>query len=146
MRKESQDFCRCLFYSANALSRTITRMAEEEFAVTGFAPTYGFILMTTIKHPGIAIGDIAEIMQLTPSTLTRLIDKLESKGYLQRKNEGKYTYVSPTGEALKLEGPLKAAWFSLYKRYVAILGEERSQALTWMVAEANDDLRASFEK
>lgn len=32
----------CLYFSANRIARLLTKMAEEEFAVTTLPPTYGF--------------------------------------------------------------------------------------------------------
>ena len=33
----------CLFFTTNRLSRAITKMAEEEFAMTGLTPMYGYV-------------------------------------------------------------------------------------------------------
>jgi hypothetical protein len=37
MKDEMPDYCGCLFYSVNALSRIMTRMADEAFATTGLS-------------------------------------------------------------------------------------------------------------
>ncbi|MDD3743583.1 MAG: MarR family transcriptional regulator [Lentimicrobiaceae bacterium] len=36
------------------------------------------------KHPGISPKEISEIMLLTPSTVTRMIDRLEHTGLIYR--------------------------------------------------------------
>lgn len=74
-------YCRCLYFSANALARAVTRIAEEEYAAVGLAPSHAFILMTVNKQPGITAGEVADIMLLDPSTVTRLVEKLEKQGY-----------------------------------------------------------------
>jgi DNA-binding MarR family transcriptional regulator len=133
-------YCRCLYYSASALARKITRMAEEEFTFTGLPPSLGFVVMTVNKKPGITAGEIAGIMQLQPSTVTRFVDKLERAGFLTRHTEGRFIQVYPTARATRLDGPLQTAWKNLYKRYVAILGEQKSVELTSAIAEASDKL------
>jgi MarR family transcriptional regulator, organic hydroperoxide resistance regulator len=130
MNEKSGTYCQCLYYSVNALARIISRMAEEEFAITGFAPSYAFVLMTVKSNPGIQPTEIASIMQLTPSTVTRLIEKLESRGFIIRITEGKKTKINPTDKVEEIEPKIKEAWNNLYNRYKAILGEGFSANLT----------------
>lgn len=115
-------------------------MAEEEFAVTGLTPSYAFLMMTVNDKPGIQPKEISEQMQLTASTVTRLIEKMEHKGLLKRKSLGKITEVYPTEEGLKLDKKIHEAWKSLYKRYSDLLGEERSKSLTTEVYTATQKL------
>ncbi|MBK8875932.1 MAG: MarR family transcriptional regulator [Bacteroidetes bacterium] len=79
MKKNPSKYCGCLYYSVNALSRLMTKIADEEFAVTGLSSSYAFLLMTVNNKPGIQPKEIGEQMQLTASTITRLIAKMEQK-------------------------------------------------------------------
>lgn len=114
----------------------MTKMAEETFEPTGLAPSYGFVLMTVNEKHGITAGEIASIMMLQPSTVTRLVDKLEEEGYLRREMDGKFMQVFPTTKATRLDEPLKSAWQKLYKRYSALLGEHASRDLANDIYEA----------
>lgn len=140
MDEEDNKYCGCLYYSANALARLMTKLAEEAFSETGLSPSYAFVLMIVNDDPGIQPGDIAQQMQLTPSTVTRLIDKLENKGYLVRVFEGRISRVNPTKKSLTLHNKLKAAWKALYKEYTDILGEEESRQLTDLSYKASKKL------
>ena len=82
MKEGKERYCGCLYYSANALSRMMTKMADEAFAKTGLAPSYAFMLMSINHKPGIHPKELSEHMQLTPSTVTRLLEKLEAKNLL----------------------------------------------------------------
>ncbi len=135
------EFCQCLFYSATALARTLNRFAEEEFAPLGLAPTYGFLLMTVNAHAGVQPTRIAAIMQLTPSTITRLIEKMEAAGYLRRKTAGRTTGVYATARAKRLDAKLRAAWRRLYERYARALTPEFSQTLTREIYAASETLQ-----
>lgn len=129
-------YCRCLFYAANALARNISRLADEAFAATGLAPSYAFVLMAVNREPGVQPSELSRIMMLTPSTVTRLVDKLETKGYLERRSAGKASHIHPTSRSLELDEELKAAWRKLYDRYSDILGEAESDELTALVYDA----------
>ncbi len=141
MAHKDSRYCGCLYYSANALSRLMTKMADEEFAIIGLAPSYAFLLMGVNEKPGIQPKEISEHMQLTPSTVTRLIEKLELKGYVERKSVGRTTEVYPTTKSTKLDKKIKEVWLNLYKRYSALLGENKAKKLTADLYEATRKLR-----
>ena len=136
MENEKNIYCNCLYYSVNALSRKITKMADEEFAITGLSSSYAFIMMTVNSKPKIQPNQLAEIMMLMPSTVTRLVEKLELKGLLERKSEGKYSYISATKKGKNLNKKIKQAWHNLYERYSTLLGKELSEELTIKVFRA----------
>ncbi|MBI2839839.1 MAG: MarR family transcriptional regulator [Acidobacteria bacterium] len=139
-------YCGCLYYSANALARTITRMAEEEFAVTGLAPSYAFILMAVNEKPGIQPKEVSGIMHLTPSTVTRLVEKLVAKGYVVRRAAGKGIELSPTRKARASYPRIREAWKNLYRRYSRILGEDVGRRLASEVYGATAKLESSPPK
>lgn len=142
MKNEQNEsiYCGCLYYSANALSRVITKMADEAFSSTGLAPSYAFLLMTVNVKPGIQPKELSKQMQLTPSTITRLIEKMESKGFVKRKSVGRATEVYPTDKSLEVDSKIKSSWVKLYKQYTEILGEENSKELTKNIYEAFDTI------
>lgn len=119
----------CLFFTTNRLSRAITKMAEEEFSVTGLTPMYGYLIRLVIGTPGIPHKELAEKLYITPSTLTRFVDKLESKQLVERHVQGKNVFLYPTEKGKELEGTIRAASKSLHLRYQAMLGEEPSKAM-----------------
>ncbi|MBI4911771.1 MAG: MarR family transcriptional regulator [Acidobacteria bacterium] len=130
MAEPLHPYCRCLFYSANALARGVTRLAEEAFAPSGLAPSLAFVLMSVNRHPGIQPKELARIMMLHPSTVTRLLEKLEGRGLLRRRSEGKAVFVHPSAAGKKVYPALQAAWRHTYARYVRVLGESVARDLT----------------
>lgn len=133
-------YCGCLYYSTNALARIMTKLADEEFAITGLTSSYAFLLMTVNEKPGIQPKEISYQMQLTPSTVTRLIEKMEFRGYLKRKHVGRTTEVYPTKQSEALQSKIKEAWRNIYKRYSDVLGESKAKQLTALINEANEKI------
>jgi DNA-binding MarR family transcriptional regulator len=115
-------------------------MGEEEFQKTGMSPSHAFLVMLVNDNPGIAQKELAENLQLAPSTVTRFIDTLVYKGYLKRIAEGKASKVFPTDECKKLQVTIEDAWKSLHMRYSKILGRREGDALTAMIDAASDKL------
>jgi MarR family transcriptional regulator, organic hydroperoxide resistance regulator len=136
MTNEKNTYCKCLYYSANALARIITKIAEDEFKLVNLAPSYAFIVMTVNCKPGLQAGELANIMMLTPSTITRLLEKLEIQNLVSRQTEGRITRVYSTDKSIEMNESINTAWQSLYKRYVGILGEEYAKKLTEQVFQA----------
>lgn len=140
MEKSQSKYCSCLYYSANALARIMTKIADEAFAHTGLTSSYAFLLMTVNDKPGIQPKEISRHMQLTPSTVTRLVEKMEHRGFLERKRVGRTTEVYPTIQSEELHPKIKGAWRNLYKRYADVLGKSTADQLTDLINEANEEL------
>ncbi len=130
----------CLYFTASKLARIITKMAEEEFAGTGISPAYAYLLMLVKDRPGITQQDLGYALHLTPSTVTRFIDKLEVKGLVTRTMEGKNSLIHLTEKGLAIQDKIHQAWSGLYNRYSGILGEEEGDDLTKQIFEAGEKL------
>ncbi|MGO4545135.1 MarR family winged helix-turn-helix transcriptional regulator [Paenibacillus sp. 2TAB23] len=120
----------CLYFTANRLSRAITRMADDAFATTGLTPAYGYLIRLVIGKPGITQKELSEKLHITPSTLTRFIDKLEGKQLVERKVQGKTVLVYPTPRGAEMEQSLRQASKQLKANYEALLGKELAEQLT----------------
>lgn len=140
MAEEETTYSDCLYFTSNALARMLTRMADEEFKSVGLAPSHAFLLMSVNQHPGIQPGELSDLLQLSPSTVTRLVEKMEYRGYLERHSEGRATHVHPTQQCLDLDEKLRATWQSLTDRYTDVLGDRYSNVLTEMTFTATEKL------
>lgn len=133
-------FCNCLFFTANALGRTITRLAEESFAPTGLSPSHAFVVMAVNKTPGVTPTALAAAMQLERSTVTRLVDYLDNKGWVKRKSEGRNIFLYPEKPAKVADARIRKAWQGLYEKYAQILGQEAARNLTAATYAAHQQL------
>ena len=129
-------YCNCLYFTSGALARQLTKMAEEEFAATGLAPSYAFLLMSVNANPGITPTGLSKQMHLQPSTVTRLVEKMEARGYLERRLNGRNTEVYPLDTAIQLDVKLQKCWANLFRRYSDAIGADRSTSLTEEIHQA----------
>ena len=93
-----------------------------------------------LENPGIQPGAIADEMQLTPSTITRLIEKLEEKKLVIRTTEGKLTNVYPTPKGKELLPKMKVCMGDFQKTCVDILGAEESMRMVQSINKLTDKL------
>ena len=85
--------------------------------------------MLVIEEPGIQPSALVKQLLLTPSTITRLIEKLEEKKLVVRTNEGKLTNVYPTPKAKAMLPDLKDCLVNFYQNYSSIIGKDESARL-----------------
>ena len=102
----------CLYFTASSLARAVTRMADEEFRVAGLSPSHAFLVMVVLDDPGIAQKDLGEALALAPSTITRFVDALSRRGFVERRGDGKSVRVYPAEAAHDAMPAIRAAWAS----------------------------------
>jgi DNA-binding MarR family transcriptional regulator len=114
----------CLFFSSCKLARVLGKTADDEFKVTGLSPSHAFLLHIVNNNSGIQQKQIGELLHMTPSTITRFIEKLESKELVVRKSEGKNVYIFNAEKGMKLQSDIENAWARVHDIYADILTEE----------------------
>ena len=134
--KTATRFSACLLFSANALARAITAIGDEEFGRFGLCYSHAYLLCEVVAQPGISPSQLSETLCLTPSTITRLVEKLEQKRLVRRESEGKKTLIFPTTEGEDLQPTISDAWDRVGKRYSEVLGEPNVCQLTQQVFKA----------
>lgn len=114
------------------------QIAEESLQKVGMTPTYAFILA---EEDGRLQKDIAQILYIAPSTLTRLVEKLVYKGYVTTLTEGRTRKVYLTVNGRELLPDIREAWDNLHARYKAILGDDYADDLTSIININSEKLR-----
>jgi DNA-binding MarR family transcriptional regulator len=112
----------CLFFTAGALARQLSSMADTCFRPTGLNPSQGFALMCIVDEPGISPSAIAERLALAPSSVTRIIETLQRFGYVTTEVRGRSVSASPTPAGQQHHARVLEAWRELHEAYSEKLG------------------------
>lgn len=126
----------CNYFTTACLSRLLNKKAEEAFKELKLAPSYAYILACVHDEPGIDCKRMGELMMLTPSSLTRMMDKLEDMGYLDKKVSGRNMLHILTPEGEKLMPKIKEGWQRLGCEFERVFGDEFSRELAQVVTKA----------
>ena len=140
MRSSESRFNGCLYFSANALARKIEKLAIESWKKINLTPSHAYLLLMVLEEPGVQPGAIAAEMQLTPSTITRLIEKLEEKKLVIRTTEGKITNVYATPKGKELYPQMKNCLADFTSKYSEILGTDESTRMVHNMNKLTDKL------
>jgi MarR family transcriptional regulator, organic hydroperoxide resistance regulator len=140
MKTSESRYCKCLYFVSNALARKIERLANEAWKKVNLSPSHAYLLMMVIDEPGIQPGAISSEMHLSPSTITRLIEKLEDKKLVIRTTEGKLTNVYATPKGKEMRPVLQKCLETFYTAYSNILGKEDSAKLVHNMSRMADKL------
>lgn len=133
-------FSKCLFFSYSALARALARVAEEQFAACDLSATQGYILIALSKAPGITASDLASVLFLDQSTVTKTIDRMVAKGLVQREPFGRSVRVFPTGKGDMKGVEAKAAWMKTRQVYMKAIGEPSAKLLAAELAKAREKM------
>ena len=141
MKTSCSKYAQCLYFTSQALARKVEKLASEVWQKVDLSPSHAYLLMAVLEEPGLQPGVLAHQLQLQPSTITRLIEKLEGKKLVIRTTEGKITNVYPTPKSRELQPRLKQCLAQFYQRYSQLLGKEESAKLVTEMAKIADKLQ-----
>jgi DNA-binding MarR family transcriptional regulator len=117
------------------------KLALESWKPVDLSPSHAYLLMMVLDQPGVQPGALAAEMQLTPSTITRLLEKLEEKKLITRSTEGKLTNVFPTSKAKELSGKLKDCVAHFTEAYTSIIGKEEGARMVSYMNKITEQLK-----
>ncbi len=140
MKTSDSRYASCLYFTANALARKIEKLASDIYRKVDLSPSHAYLLMLVIDMPGIQPTVIARQLQLQPSTVTRLIEKLEEKKLLVRITEGKLTNVYPSPKGKELRQQLEECVQEFHQTYSQLLGKEESCRMVQNISRLADKL------
>lgn len=92
---------------ANSFSREISRHFDSYFEEYDLATSYVELLLILHDQERLSQNDLAERMNLAPSTITRFINKLVKKSLVQKKKSGRTAVVSLSRKGQALAPKLK---------------------------------------
>lgn len=122
------------------MARKVEKLAIESWKPVDLSPSHGYLLMLVLDQPGIQPGVIADQLQLTPSTISRLIEKLEERKLVVRTTEGKITNVYPSPKGKLLLPELEACVARSQAAYLASLGNQDIKDLVKNMNQVADKL------
>jgi MarR family transcriptional regulator, organic hydroperoxide resistance regulator len=140
MKAAESKYCRCMYFASGALARKVEKLAQASWKDVGLSPSHAYLMMVINDEPGMQPGQAVAQLLLTPSTITRLIEKLETKKLVVRTVTGKLTNIYPTPKGKQLQPQLQKCLVHFYNNYSNILGKDESAKLVLSINKITDKL------
>ncbi len=125
-----------IYFLASALSRKLSADADEAFAPIGLSSSHALILMLVNNDPGVRPSELAEQLYLKPSTITRLVQKLERRELVRKEAKGRSKSIVCTSKGKELAVEIDEIWQQLFRQKEAELGERYVAVLSEMISKA----------
>jgi DNA-binding MarR family transcriptional regulator len=105
------------------------RMASSIFSDIGVAPIHAFVLMALSESKSLTPSEIADVLELDRSTVTRHLEVLQKKGFIHKVKDGKLVNVTLTKQGKAMLSKIEKAWDDLYKKYCKEWGKTESDGI-----------------
>jgi DNA-binding MarR family transcriptional regulator len=93
--------------------------------------------MALAESPGrtATASQLALAMTLDRSTVTRLVERLETDHLVTRTREGRNTWLTIQPAGLELIPRIHEAWHDLYRRYSDVFGEQQAETVNQQIVK-----------
>ncbi|MDT8384831.1 MAG: MarR family transcriptional regulator [Gammaproteobacteria bacterium] len=126
-------FERCLYFNINALTRAVNHIWDAAFSEFDLSPSHAYLLRLTLSTPGLTPKQISHELKLEKSTITRSLDALEKKGFINRKKgdsgDAREQSIYPTKKSIKIATQLEKKGNDLYQKMIKDIGKSELASL-----------------
>ena len=136
-------FEKCIYFNTNALARHINKIWDDAFKPFGLSPSHAYVLRVVLDQPGISMKQIAETLELAPSTVSRFVESLINKNLLNRKlddTDKRGMRIYPTTDAKKMHKKLEQTGQALYSSMNKLIGKKAFSELVSDMKTTRDKL------
>lgn len=134
--QDNTDLSQNLFFLSSAFARKLSAQADDAFATLGLSSSHALILLLVYHEPEIQPSSLSKKLYLKPSTITRLVQKLENRGLVDRRSEGRSTLIVCTNEGAQSAEKINSIWSELLDQKKEELGERYVEVLSEMISNA----------
>ena len=135
----------------HALARAHRARLSALLAPHGLHAGQDLLLLAVWETPGLRQGALADRLDVEPPTITRMLQRLERGGMIERRtdpHDRRVMQVHPTPRSRLLEGIVKRAWASLDEQLIDALGngdavrlQKLARTATVALGETRDERR-----
>lgn len=108
----------------NSFSREISSFFDNYFKEEDLATSYIELLIMLLEHDAIPQQEIAELMNLAPSTITRFVKKLEKRGLVKKKKDEGKVKVLLSDDGVKAAKRYRKSYRAAVKALAGVLGDK----------------------
>ncbi|MFF1423127.1 MarR family winged helix-turn-helix transcriptional regulator [Streptomyces sp. NPDC058280] len=135
-------------HALSRISRLHRMTAGKLLRRTGLYPGQEFLMMHLWDSDGVRQSELIKSMDLDPSTVTKMLQRLDHAGYVKRSPDPldrRAVLVEATSDSCALRTEVKDAWTELEERTLAGLDDTERGELIRLLAKVESNLCAETE-
>ena len=116
----------CASFNFRRTARAVTRLYDMALQESGIRSTQFAILVSVVKNQPVSIGDLADVLVIDSTTLTRSLRLLEKEGLVTISNRAamRQRFLTLTAKGEHTLARSLPAWRTAHGRFVATMGSE----------------------
>ena len=138
----------CTHFQLRQLGRQVGQLYDAELATLSLKTTQYSLLSHVLRLGPLRPGDLAQAMQMSPSTLSRNLQPLVAAGWLSLQagvdGRSRSVAITPAGRVLREQAQRR--WRAAQNQLNARLGEQRVAALHALIQESLPLLAAAGQE
>lgn len=111
------NFTDSLYFASVRFTKILTKRCTQQFKRVALSPACAFILMSLNGDDTTTPTQLADILSVDQSTITRSLNQLEQRTLIKRENAGRHVVVSLTIDGRQLQPTLARLWTDLNRSY-----------------------------
>lgn len=127
--------------AANSFSREISRHFDSCFEEYDLATSYVELLLILLEKEALSQNEVAEGMNLAPSTITRFVNKLVKKDLVQKKKAGRTAIITLSKKGQTLAPKLETLYDNALQDLENMLGEKYVHTTTELLLHGTNLLK-----
>lgn len=140
MKNDGTETLGFLIHNAGRLLR---RRFEARGAQHGLSAAQWRLLFNVVKAEGIPQARLAELLEIEPISVSRLVDRMEQAGWIERRQDAgdrRVRMIFPTDRSREAYGEIKSVAGEVYEEALAGLDEAERRALVAGLTRLVDNL------
>jgi MarR family transcriptional regulator, transcriptional regulator for hemolysin len=127
-------------------ARLMRKRFETLAAAYGLSAAQWRLMVRLVKEEGVAQARLAELLEIEPISVSRLLDRMEESGWVERRQDSgdrRVRTIFPTEKSRKTFGEVKAVAGEVYEEALAGLSPEQRRATIHGLSTIVDNLSAA---
>lgn len=144
MQADESTLQKCLFFTSNRLSNVLRRIANDICSDTGIALPHVYLLIVVNQYKGITINELAQKLDIAPSTCTRFVNALVKDEILEKKQEWKTVHIFLNKKGENTVKGIDECLNKFYNRCLEVMEKDeynKLASLMWQAADRFEELK-----
>lgn len=146
-QKRQDDVIRSWWEELERLGRVLGQIGPDEVCCEGLSQRQTAILRTLVAQEGARLSDLAESSGITPSAMTRVLQKLEARGLVERvrgaQADGRAAMVRITAAGRAMRKQLDALMIERARTIMSAIVEQNRETVLTSLRQLNDAMASA---